>query len=64
MAARLGDVLYWAAIALALIPLGLAVYIFTHEGQPGDVATGWVLVIIAAVILVIGRACRYVLAGR
>jgi hypothetical protein len=59
MAARLGDVLYWLGCVVATATGGLAAYALTFPGgEPSVIA------IIAGSIWLLGRACRYVLAGR
>ena len=62
MAARLGMVLYWAGILLAVFPVGLAIYLLTQPNP--QASTIWVLLIFGVVLSVGGRACKYVLAGR
>lgn len=63
MAARLGNVIYWAgcgAAALALFAWA-AVYI-----SPGEEASYWLprYLVMAVGAWLLGRAARYVLAGR
>jgi hypothetical protein len=64
MAARLGEVLYWAATMIAALALVLAVYA-TVAGRGADRFFP-IGVIVAFGVLgwLLGRACRYVLAGR
>ena len=61
MAARLGDVLYWAGCGLAAIVFVLSLFLaFDEIGTPA-VAVGTVF---ASLLWLAGRACRYVLSGR
>lgn len=64
--ARLGNVLYWTGCVFALIIVGCGVLGVALE--PGNNNETWIVIMItavfAAVVWVIGRACRYVLAGR
>jgi hypothetical protein len=62
MAARLGNVLYWAAILLALIHVGLAIHVWAQAAS--DVGAVWALVAFGVIIFLIGRAFRYVLSKR
>lgn len=64
MAARLGNVLYWAFSGLAVILLiGAAAFSLNDKVDPHWL--GWVLFGIPAVLVwLIGRGCRYVLAAR
>ena len=63
MAARLGYVLYWAGCVLAVVfgGFGIAAY---YNAPDSD---RWPLVIvlggIAVIVWLIGRACRFILAG-
>jgi uncharacterized BrkB/YihY/UPF0761 family membrane protein len=63
MAERLGHVLYWAGCVLAI--LVIAIGVLFSWGETEKIA--WEMRVIASVIAVlfwlIGRACRYVLAG-
>jgi hypothetical protein len=66
MAARLGNVLYWLGCALGVltlltIPFGLAF----PRGAFGGVDFIYVVfvIIVASLIWLVGRACRYVLSG-
>jgi hypothetical protein len=57
MLARLGDVLYWAGCLIAAAFIGLEL----HARNPSD----WLFVISFSVVMwLLGRAARYVLAGR
>jgi len=62
MAGRVGNVLDWAAILLALFHMGLAIYIWSQPAS--DVGAVWALVVFGMLIFLMGRALRYVLAGR
>ena len=57
---RLGDVLYWLGCGLAVVALGMGLY-FSIQGDTGELLTFFGIV--AVVIWLVGRACRYVLAG-
>ena len=63
MAAVVGDVLYWLATLIAGITIGVAFYHwrYTPSDDPLEV---WLLVAIGVVTWLVGRAIRYVLAGR
>ena len=64
MAARLGNVLYWAAslVAGGFLVFGGLVLTF-NRGPDGPFIAG-AFVGIGVVVWLVGRACRYVLAGR
>ena len=63
MAAVLGDVLYWLATLIAGITIGVAFYrwMYMPSDDPLEV---WFLLAIGVVTWLVGRALRYVLAGR
>ena len=70
MAERLGNVLYWAANAFAVLCIigGTAGAVMVYVNHR-DVTTGITIVLLSAALLAIGsylfgRACRYVLVGR
>ena len=63
MAARVGNVLYWLSCALAVVTAAIGAVVWFNRTEPGDVATVIILVMLAAIAWLIGRACRYVLAG-
>lgn len=62
MAARLGQVFYWAGcvVAAVILLLGLPT-IFNPDGPGFPILSA---LVVAFVIWLIGRACLYVLAGR
>jgi hypothetical protein len=61
MLARLGDVLYWVGCLLAVLLVAAAIAYYNF----GDIRLAELLLVIGiAVIWMIARACRYVLAGR
>ena len=60
MLAGLGNVLYWTACLLALATLFLFASVAVHDSH---VTLGAFGVVIALLIWLVGRACRYVLAG-
>lgn len=64
MAARLGDVLYWAFCALAAVLAGLAAYIWATYRAPQDFVAVPIFATIAFGAWLVGRACRYILAAR
>jgi hypothetical protein len=64
MAARLGDVLYWTASLIALLAIGLAIYLWNYGIPPNNNFGGWFFLIVGTVTWLVGRAIRYVLAGR
>jgi hypothetical protein len=63
--ARLGDVLYWTTASLSALIIIVGIPAGLNEVAPDK---RWTLIavffVIAAVIWLLGRACRYVLAGR
>ena len=62
MAARFRNVLCRAATIPALIPVGLAIHVWTQPVP--KLATVWGLIIFAMIIFLIGRTFRYAPAGR
>ena len=63
MAARLGNVLYWAFCGLAVIAFGLCA--IAAENSPGEETFFLVLgAIVAGGSWLVGRALRYVLSAR
>ena len=60
MLARLGNVLYWAACLLTLVPLLAFGWMAFDNGGIVPFVIG---ILIAGLIWLVGRACRYVLAG-
>ena len=66
MAERIGNVLYWLGCIVAGLTALLGVGIYLAEGQnknDGLMVMGFVFVF-AFIAWLIGRACRYILAGR
>jgi hypothetical protein len=61
MAARLGQVLYWAGCVLAILTIVIGVYLSWYERDAWEMRA--IVFVIAALFWLIGRACRYVLAG-
>ena len=65
MLARLGNVLYWTAAALSVLIVVVGIPAGLNEAPPN---ARWSLIavffVIAGVVWLLGRACRYVLAGR
>lgn len=63
MAERLGIVLYWTGVIITGLLVVLAAFIFNEPGRDS-----WILALVFAgagvVVWLIGRACKYVLAGR
>ena len=69
MAAHLGHVLYWAFSGIALLLVGAAVYGAVDDFRrgidlEGDAVFLGTIVALAVAMWLIGRACRFVLAGR
>jgi hypothetical protein len=67
MLARLGNVLYWLGSALSIltlliIPFGGA-FGLRYPFRTDDIVYIVFVIIVAGLIWVVGRACRYVLAG-
>jgi hypothetical protein len=62
MAARLGNVLYWTATTIAVLLALLAARLYEFGGS--EPLAIWGVIIVAALVWLIGRACRYILAGR
>jgi 4-hydroxybenzoate polyprenyltransferase len=63
MAARLGKVLYWAGCVLAALIIAIGVVLSSVTRAEQD---WWALIVAFVVALLVwltGRACRYVLAG-
>ncbi len=62
MAARLGYVLWWASVAVFVLACGFSAYLGTYEHEQW---TGILIMVIApaVVVLLLGRAARFVLAG-
>lgn len=67
MLARLGNVLYWAGTGIAALCVigggAFAISIYNYN-RADAYFIGALWLVSAAVIWLIGRACRYVLAGR
>jgi hypothetical protein len=64
MAARLGELLYWTATILAgLIVIGVIAGYISSINE-GEAIIPVVALLVAAVIWLIGRACRAILGGR
>jgi len=64
MVARLGDVLYWAASGVAALLAAFVLMVFMLADGKGEPIFQVLGVVIAGIIWLIGRACRYVLAGK
>jgi hypothetical protein len=62
MLARLGNVLYWAGCLLAIPFLVFAGVLFYDNRQ--DIVAWAGSITIAVVLGLLGRACKYVLAGK
>jgi len=65
MLARLGNVLYWLGCILAavLITGGIALWIGEGQSSPNGYYILSGFAVVALVVWLIGRACRYVLSG-
>lgn len=66
MIARLGNVLYWAANGLAamMAVLGALGFIIALINKAEGMIIFPVLIALAILVWLVGRACLYVLAGR
>jgi hypothetical protein len=66
MLARLEDVLYWTGCLVGILLVAAAVAFYSSAAiKPAEVVLISALLIgLGAVVWLIGRACRYVLAGR
>src|SRR5262249_21460585 len=64
MVARLGNVLYWAGTLVACLIAGLTAFAVLFGTGKGDPLLQGLGLFVAAAIWLIGRAARYVLAGR
>jgi hypothetical protein len=68
MAERLGDVLYWLGCVVAILLAAGAAWVLldTRNSRPEMIAPGFIAFVFAPAVVVwlVGRACRYVLAGR
>ena len=64
MVARLGDVLYWAASTVAALLAAFVLMVFMLADGKGESLFQVLGVVTAGVIWLVGRACRYVLAGK
>ena len=62
MLARLGDVLYWAGCLLVVLLVAAAIAYYNFEYI--KLAELLIVIGLAVIVWMIGRACRYVLAGR
>ena len=62
--ARLGEVLYWAGCVIAVAMIGLTVVAYYDGTAPSGSKFPVFVGGFAFVVWLIGRACRYVLAGR
>ena len=64
MVARLGGVLYWLATSIAVLAFGGTFYAWNYGVVPNNTFGGWFLLFVGVVTWLLGRALRYVLAGR
>jgi uncharacterized membrane protein len=64
MVARLGNVIYWAASILAAVVILLAAYAAFFGTGEGRLLLDATLGAMGVGVWLVGRACRYVLAGR
>ena len=67
MIARLGNILYWTANGLAVLltflgAIGFVIALINHADEGMILAP--MMIVLAIPVWLIGRACRYVLAGR
>jgi len=63
MAARLGNGLYWLCCILAVVTGAICAFVWFNRTEPSDVGTVIILAVLGTIAWLIGRACRYVLAG-
>jgi hypothetical protein len=63
MLARLGNALYWLGCIVGALLVGLGVWVWFLREHHGDVGTVIMLTTFAIAFWLIGRACRYILAG-
>jgi hypothetical protein len=63
MPARLGDVLYWSGCVVAGC-LALVAFVAARNANDTGIIVGVVFAVSALIAWIVGRACRYVLAGR
>jgi hypothetical protein len=64
MFVRFGNVLYWAACGIAVPLLVFAGYIAKTDTGPFALEGASMFAVMAVLVWLIGRACRYVLGGR
>jgi hypothetical protein len=66
MAERLGNALYWTATLIAAILAGLALWTMTWPATQGlaNHPFQWAALVLAGIIWLFGRLCRYVIAGK
>lgn len=64
MAARLGEALYWTATIFVVLIVVWIVWGYMYNASRGDPIIPIVALLFAAAIWLVGRACRFVLAGR
>lgn len=66
MLARLGNVLYWLGCIVAVLIAAAGFMPYWSEGYARKDGVGVTIasVVIALIAWVVGRACRYVLAGK
>ena len=62
--ARLGNVLYWAATAVAIVLVVLAVLAYFTATGTGALQSALLIVAFVGLVWLIGLAILYVLAGR
>ena len=63
MAERLGHVLYWTGCVLAILTIAIGVFLSLDESNTFAWEVRVIAIVIAVLFWLIGRACRYVLAG-
>jgi uncharacterized membrane protein len=64
MLARLGNVLYWLSCIVAGLIIAVYAYVtYMEPYHPDQFGMGIFVVAIAFAVWLVGRACRYILAG-
>jgi hypothetical protein len=62
MAAKLGNILYWLGCVVAVLLFAVGAFVWFNRTHPGDLVTTLILIGLGAIVWLVGRVCRYVLA--